>query len=743
MTSRSFTPRQLSTRPIDIVRDHGDFPLWLQARERFTAKLDELFPQAADGASSPSSPGDTTSDGGGGGGGGGVAPGLHRGLPGLVLDLVSAAAVPRAVRSQGQIHKLYRYLLEQPFFMDFERARVEQISARVGHAYFPAGTPVMHQGALGEIFYLIVSGSVSVHVAGVGVVDRMQEPFAFGDQALTSNAPRSATITAISDLHTLTVERADFNEVMRGWLEKQNEMVADFLGKQPTFSSWSRTRLARLCARVQVRNLRAGEVLALQGRTCSHIAVVRRGAFHVRHSAEASTENRWPASNGTVVAALANAARCGLLRGSEEQRHVRIEEPEKGAGGGEKKEGEKKESEGGGAGGAGGGAGGEKTDTGGGGGDDDDGGAKKGPQSEARKLAAAAAASGLPLLPVPPYAQGSPARGGGGAPGASPTLRDRGWGAGLPGGTLAFSPRSPGSPAATARARASAAPSPLSPPARAAPAHAPYFLDTSRVLPTAVRHAVKTSTDTVGEAGVGAILNVQQCYRREPSPFTFVATETGTQVLLVTARYLALVGPEEEVRRVKLDAEDGAVEGDHGALSVDGPTAYAQNMFESLGIRLFPAARNRVVAGVMVDASLSARARKEKGGAGGRERGGGGGALSSAGGTRGDASSPGGPVVPGAARSAARAKVDAANARGDPAELLELLPFGATMVSKVLWSLVAKLVDEMDQHAEATLALSPLSPAVKGGASPRAGATPRAQEASAPQPQPAEEGDEQ
>jgi hypothetical protein len=203
------------------------------------------------------------------------------------------------------------------------------------------------------------------------------------------------------------------------------------------------------------------------------------------------------------------------------------------------------------------------------------------------------------------------------------------------------------------------------------------------------------------------------------------------------------VGPEEEVRRVKLDAEDGAVEGDHGALSVDGPTAYAQNMFESLGIRLFPAARNRVVAEVMVDASLSARARKEKGGAGGRERGGGGGALSSAGGTRGDASSPGGPVVPGAARSAARAKVDAANARGDPAELLELLPFGATMVSKVLWSLVAKLVDEMDQHAEATLALSPLSPAVKGGASPRAGATPRAQEASAPQPQPAEEGDEQ
>jgi CRP/FNR family cyclic AMP-dependent transcriptional regulator len=682
----------LSTRPIDIIKDHPAFPLWLRTRESFTSRLDELFPQEPGAAGSPpSSPG-----GGALESPGGVAPGLHRGLPGAVLDLVSAAVVPRAARSQGNVHKLYRFLLEQPFFMDYERSKVELIATAVGHAYFPAGSTVILQGDLGDTFYMIVHGAAAVHVAGVGVVDNLKEPYSFGDLALTSDIPRSATVTATTDLHTLTVDRDTFLEVMRGWQEKQNEMVADFLGKQPTFASWSRTRLARLCARVQVRTMREGETLAWQGRACSHIAVVKRGALHIRHATETTTENRWPASNGTVEAALASAARCGLLdKGGGDGRHVRIEEP------GEKKEG---------GGGEGGGDKGAPAGVPAGDGSD----AKKAPQSAARALALAAAATGLPLLPVPAKAPppgggagGSPAgartgatarSGGGGGSSSSnpgsPALRDRGWGAGLPGGTLAFSPRA-----------AAVSPAAAKPP----PAHEPYFIDTSRPLPTSVRHAVKTSVRTVGSAGPGALMCVQQCFRKEPSPFTLVAAETGTQIFLVSARYLSLVGSEEEVRRVKTDADGaGGGEGDHAALTVDGPAAYAQRMLESLGMRLFPEARTAVVSEIMVDAALSAKARAAAAGAAK------GGTLAAAAATAGNSAEA--VSAPGAARTAARARVDAVNARGDPAELLELLPFGAGMVSKVLWSLVAKLVEEMDTHAATTLEANHLSPLPKADA---------------------------
>jgi len=580
----------LSTKPLDIVRDAGVFPPWLTSRESFTSKLEELFPPEAGAGGSPSASGEGEE---GGGGSGAVAAGLHRGLPGLVLDLVSAAVVPPAARSQSHVHKLYRYLLQQPFFFDFERSKVELIARRVGHAYFPAGSTVISQGSLGDLFYMILHGTADVHVGGVGRVDTISAPYSFGDMALTSEQPRSATVAAATDLHALTVAKDVFQEVMRGWQEKQNEVVADFLGKQPAFASWTRTRLARLCARVQVRTMREGEVLAAQGRACSHIAIVRRGRVAIRYATEHTAENRWPTANETVEAALESAARCGLLGGGgEAARHVRIEEP------GDRKDAEKKEGgegkarEGGGEGGGGGG-GGEKSAAAGGAAvaaaaaaaAADGAEAHKPPQSAARQLAAAAAATGLPLLPVPSRtadaslratargATGRSSGGGGGGGGGSPSLRDRGWGAGSPGGTLAFSPRD-GEAMRLTHARASplgggrASPAPP-------PPFEPYFVDTSRPLPTAVRHVVTAREEAVGTAEAGAILCVQQCFRREPCPFTFVAAETGTQVLLVSGRYLALAGSEAEVRRVKLDSEGGGGEGDHGALTSDGPTAYA------------------------------------------------------------------------------------------------------------------------------------------------------------------------
>jgi len=220
------------------------------------------------------------------------------------------------------------------------------------------------------------------------------------------------------------------------------------------------------------------------------------------------------------------------------------------------------------------------------------------PPPPLRAVAPVRAPAGEP--PAPPPGGGAFAGTGSSDPG-SPALRDRGWGAGLPGGTLAFSPRA-----------AAVSPAAAKPP----PAHEPYFIDTSRPLPTSVRHAVKTSVRTVGSAGPGALMCVQQCFRKEPSPFTLVAAETGTQIFLVSARYLSLVGSEEEVRRVKTDADGaGGGEGDHAALTVDGPAAYAQRMLESLGMRLFPEARTAVVSEIMVDAALSAKARAAAAGA--------------------------------------------------------------------------------------------------------------------------------
>jgi CRP-like cAMP-binding protein len=72
-----------------------------------------------------------------------------------------------------------------------------------------AGTVLTKTGASGDSFFLIIDGRVSVETP-VGLGDPLQAGDFFGEMSLIDGEPRSATITALTDVRLLVVDRAHF-----------------------------------------------------------------------------------------------------------------------------------------------------------------------------------------------------------------------------------------------------------------------------------------------------------------------------------------------------------------------------------------------------------------------------------------------------------------------------------------------------------------------------------------------------
>ncbi|MEM6429503.1 MAG: cyclic nucleotide-binding domain-containing protein [Deinococcota bacterium] len=87
--------------------------------------------------------------------------------------------------------------------------------ARVAHQTdFAAGTTFIVQGDIGECLYLIVEGTASVNVRGVGEVARLSKNDVIGEMAIISREPRSADCLALTDMVTLKIDHDDFWQLL-------------------------------------------------------------------------------------------------------------------------------------------------------------------------------------------------------------------------------------------------------------------------------------------------------------------------------------------------------------------------------------------------------------------------------------------------------------------------------------------------------------------------------------------------
>ncbi len=99
-----------------------------------------------------------------------------------------------------------------PIFAGLERPDLEALAERFGEQVFPAGAVITREGECGArvlAFFVITRGSATVsktarRVATLGPGDY------FGEIALFEDVPRTATVTAHTDLTCLTLSAPEF-----------------------------------------------------------------------------------------------------------------------------------------------------------------------------------------------------------------------------------------------------------------------------------------------------------------------------------------------------------------------------------------------------------------------------------------------------------------------------------------------------------------------------------------------------
>ena len=125
------------------------------------------------------------------------------------LMVTSAIGVWDAPVSARQIEREATALLEQvPLFAGLSRRQIGRVASVAAHKHCLAGAELVRLGAPADAFYVILDGDARVDIPS-GAVPLGPGDY-FGEMALIDGEPRTATVTAVTDIVVLTIPRQKF-----------------------------------------------------------------------------------------------------------------------------------------------------------------------------------------------------------------------------------------------------------------------------------------------------------------------------------------------------------------------------------------------------------------------------------------------------------------------------------------------------------------------------------------------------
>ncbi len=106
--------------------------------------------------------------------------------------------------------------------------------------------------------------------------------FAFGEIALIKRCQRNATIKSEATSWLLSIDKSDYNKVLRELEEKRLEkQLGDFKRDYPLFEKWTLNQMIRLFNCFSKRTLTQGEYLYKQNEDADTIYIIQKGTFEV------------------------------------------------------------------------------------------------------------------------------------------------------------------------------------------------------------------------------------------------------------------------------------------------------------------------------------------------------------------------------------------------------------------------------------------------------------------------------
>lgn len=139
---------------------------------------------------------------------------------------------------------------------------------------------------------------------------------AFGEVALQTDQPRSATIKTMEVTHFATLDRADYSRVLKRFLEKQQQERTEFLCRVSLFADWTVEERSKVSFLLQHKTFKKNEVVYQCDSPVLEIFIVKEGEFAVQRKLDSMNDDSQreistdplPPSTGAVEATKENKA---------------------------------------------------------------------------------------------------------------------------------------------------------------------------------------------------------------------------------------------------------------------------------------------------------------------------------------------------------------------------------------------------------------------------------------------------
>lgn len=105
-------------------------------------------------------------------------------------------------------------LKKVPLFSKLNKRELQQVAQIADELDLPAGKEMATEGDRGREFFVLLDGEADVTKQG-GRINTMKKGDFFGEIALVTKMPRTASVTATTDVDVLVITERDFDALLK------------------------------------------------------------------------------------------------------------------------------------------------------------------------------------------------------------------------------------------------------------------------------------------------------------------------------------------------------------------------------------------------------------------------------------------------------------------------------------------------------------------------------------------------
>ena len=188
--------------------------------------------------------------------------------------------------SRQEIRWLLQAVSKNPLFAKLAKIEKKHIVSQMHKEDIFRGDVLIREGDRGNMFYVIRSGQFRVTSEEKGHIRYVGTREAVGELALIYNAPRSVTVTAMTNAIVWAIDRTTLRKHIKELSVNRNSRVVSFLKKMPLLQTLVTHEVHRVAGSCIIQDFSPGEVIINYGDPVDKFYIIKTGRIQVYEGAQ-------------------------------------------------------------------------------------------------------------------------------------------------------------------------------------------------------------------------------------------------------------------------------------------------------------------------------------------------------------------------------------------------------------------------------------------------------------------------